>query len=209
MVFHTFGDSHAEWGWSKIPKVQTHPNHGTLCHSFGRDKLARVNIAKPEHNVKPGDTVLFLFGEIDCSCHVHKYITPDYTYQNVIDDLVERYFEAIDVNVKQIPSLTVYVCSLPPAVMQSTVQYEPDENGRLWLQHRFLGSDDERKTYVLYFNQKVSEFCKQYGYNYFDIHDAYKDEQGFLNRKLSCPSVHIKDPIYIEAFLKEHGISLD
>lgn len=206
MVFHIFGDSHAEWGWSKIPNVVCHPLHGTLCFSFGRDKLERLNIAKHEYNLSPGDTVCFLFGEIDCSCHVHKYITEAYTYEDVINDLVEKYMDAIQINVQQIPSLRVFVCSLPPAVVQSTVYFVPDENGKKWLEHRFLGTDKERKTYVLCFNKKVKEFCAKYQFEYIDIHDKYADADGFLNRSLSCPSVHIKDPVYLIEYLETHKI---
>lgn len=74
MVFHIFGDSHAEFAWSKISNVKPHPLYSTLCYSIGRDQLERLNIAKEEYNVKENDSVCFLFGEIDCSCHVHKYI---------------------------------------------------------------------------------------------------------------------------------------
>jgi predicted solute-binding protein len=47
--------------------------------------------------------------------------------------------------------------------------YEPDENGRLWLQHRFEGTNEERKQYVIYFNEKVKEFCKNYNYTFLDV----------------------------------------
>ena len=209
MVFHVFGDSHAEWGWSKINKVKTHPLYSTLCYSFGRDKLERLNIASPDYEVKAGDTVCFIFGEIDCSCHVHKYISESKSYKEIIEDIVNKYFIAIKLNVEQIDNLTVYVCSIPPAVIKSTVYYEPDENGRTWIQHRFLGSDEERKEYVLYYNAMLKKYCNIYNYNFFDIHDKYQDKNGFLNRELSCPSVHIKDPIYIEKFIIDNNIILD
>jgi hypothetical protein len=209
MVVHIFGDSHAEWGWSKIRQIKTHALHGSLCYSFGRDKLNRLNIRDTSYEVKNDDTVLFLFGEIDCSCHVHKYIKEEYTYKEVIEDIVKKYFEAIYENVRQFRSLCIFVCSLPPAVEKEKVYYEPDENGRLWLQHRFEGTNEERKQYVIYFNEKVKEFCKNYNYTFLNFHDDYRDVNGYLNRELSCPSVHIKDPIFIYKCLQDNNVSLD
>ena len=209
MVFHIFGDSHAEFAWSKISNVKPHPLYSTLCYSIGRDQLERLNIAKEEYNVKENDSVCFLFGEIDCSCHVHKYITDTHSYKDEINLIVESYFKTIEINVKQFSSLRIYVCSIPPAVIQSTVSHAPDETGKTWLQHRFLGSDEERKEYVKYFNSTLEEYSKKYNYTFIDIHDFYTDENGFLNRKYSCPSVHIQDPIFIEKYCKDHNILLD
>jgi hypothetical protein len=70
MTIHTIGDSHSGHGWSNIIN---HPLGAVLCYSFGQKKLNICNICK--FNIKDGDTIVFCLGEIDCRCHIHKYIT--------------------------------------------------------------------------------------------------------------------------------------
>ncbi len=47
------------------------------------------------------------------------------------------------------------------------------------------------KKYVLYFNKKLKEYCINYNYIFFDIHDKYIDNDGFLRKDLSDNIVHI------------------
>jgi len=100
-TIHTFGDSHAskEFShWGSI-NVDIKCNHlgGRLMHTFGRLGLNLLNIKN--RGVKEGDTVIFCFGEIDCRNHVHKHITRNTNYKNVIDRLVINYFNAIKQNI--------------------------------------------------------------------------------------------------------------
>lgn len=123
--------------------------NAALCYSFGRDKLDRCDISK--FNIKNGDIIIFCLGEVDCRCHIHKHITNDLTYQKIIDNIVEKYFEAIDLNVKtsglKLKDVCVYNV-VPPVQKYNT--YENPE-------YSFLGNDDERKNYTLYFNKKIKE----------------------------------------------------
>ena len=70
-----------------------------------------------------------------------------------------------------------------------------------------MGSNEERKEYVVYFNTKVKEKCLLYNFTFFNFHDDYRDENGYLDRELSCPSVHIKNPIYIYKCMIDNNIS--
>ena len=94
MSIHTIGDSHSVNGWSGI--IQHHLG-AVLCYSFGKEKLNRCNIRN--FNIKDGDTIVFYLGEIDCRCHIHKHITETTTYQDIINNIVDNYFEAIELNV--------------------------------------------------------------------------------------------------------------
>jgi hypothetical protein len=67
-----------------------------------------------------------------------------------------------------------------------------------------LGTDEERKQYVLYFNEKVKEKCIEKGYIFFDIYNKYTDENGYLKKELSDGNVHIGNGIYINNFIREH-----
>ena len=114
MVIHTFGDSHACNGWGTL--IEKHHLGPILAYSFGKEKLNRCDISK--YNVKNGDTIIFCFGEIDCRCHVHKHINETITYENIIDNIIENYFEAIRLNVKnsQLKLKNVCIYNVVPAV---------------------------------------------------------------------------------------------
>ena len=91
---HTIGDSHSENGWNGVVKHHLGP---LLCYSFGKEKLYRCDIRK--FNIKDGDTIVFCLGEIDCRCHINKHITNTTTYQDIINNIVDDYFDAIELNV--------------------------------------------------------------------------------------------------------------
>lgn len=105
MTIHTIGDSHSYFGWSNIVN---HSLNFLLCYSFGRDKLARFDIRK--YDIQNGDTIVFCLGEIDCRCHIHKHITENMTYMQIIDDIVKIYFEAIQLNLEVSQIQLKHVC---------------------------------------------------------------------------------------------------
>ena len=192
MSIHTIGDSHSGHGWTGTIQQPIGP---TLCYSFGKEKLNRCDIRK--FNIKDGDTIIFCLGEIDCRCHINKHITDTKTYQDIIDNIVDNYFDAIELNVSIAQIKLKYICVynvVPPVQKNNT-----------WEDHNFpfLGTDEERKQYVLYFNKKLKEKCIEKEYIFFDIYNNYIDENGFLRKDLSDGHVHISNGIYISNFIKE------
>jgi hypothetical protein len=187
MTIHTFGDSHGCGSFGVFENIKINQLGAILCYSFGREKLKRLNIKN--HGVEENDSCIFSFGEIDCRCHIKKHVTDEKTYQSIIDELVINYFEAVYENVLQYKNINVYIYNVvPPPQIENT-----------WNDHGypFIGTDEERKNYVLYFNQKIKEYCLIYGYNFFDIYDHYIDKNGYLDKKYSDDHVHIKDSKYI------------
>lgn len=193
MSIHTIGDSHSYNGWTEII------NHhlGTLlCYSFGKEKINRCDIRN--FNIKDGDTIIFCLGEIDCRCHIHKHITDTTTYQNIINNIVDNYFEAIELNVSisQIKLKNICVYNVVPPIQKYNIWENPA--------YPYLGTDEERKQYTLYFNEKLKEKCIEKEYIFFDIYNNYIDENGFLRKDLSDGNVHIGNGIYISNFIKEN-----
>jgi len=195
MSIHTIGDSHSGYGWNGI--IQ-HNLNALLCYSFGKDKLNRCDIRN--FNIKDGDTIIFCLGEIDCRCHVHKHITETTTYQDIINNIVDNYFEAIELNISisQIKLKNICVYNVVPPIQK----YNTVENPK----YPFLGTDEERKQYVLYFNKKLKEKCIEKKYIFFDIYNKYIDENGYLKKNLSDGNVHIHNGIYIRNFIKENNL---
>jgi len=200
MSIHTIGDSHSINGWYTSDewygKIKTHHLGGILCYSFGRDKLNRCDIRN--FNIEDGDTIIFSFGEIDCRSHINKHITETRTYQDIIDNIIDNYFKAIELNISISQIKLKYVCvyNIVPPVQKINTW----EN----LEVPYLGTDEERKQYVLYFNKKLKEKCIEKEYIFFDIYNNYKDENGFLRKDLSDGNVHIKNGIYITKFIQEN-----
>ena len=193
MKIHTIGDSHSEAGWTG---VMTHHIGPILSYSFGIEKLKRIDIRNL--NIEDGDSIIFCLGEIDCRCHIHKYINESLKYEEIIDNIIENYFEAIELNIDlcniKLKNICIYNI-VPPIEKHNT--YENPE-------YPYLGSDEERKKYVLYFNKKLKEKCFQKNYIFFDVYDKYTDENGFLNKNLSDSNVHIQDGTYISDFINQN-----
>ena len=190
MIIHTFGDSHADgnhshWGYIRNPNIHIKTNHlcGKLMYTIGRLGTEVLNIKN--YGVNENDIVIFCFGEIDCRNHVHKHITEQTSYKNIIDNIVIRYFNAIKQNVNQYQNIKTCIYNVIPP---TRVFYcGPDHP------YPFLGTDDERKIYYRYMNEKIKELCKVYNYFYFDIYDNCCDEEGFLKKEYSDGNVHLRN----------------
>jgi hypothetical protein len=193
MVVHTFGDSHSYAGWGGT-NVQSHHLGPKLCFSVGRDGID----IKDGYNVNNEDTVIFCFGEIDCRCHVHKHITESNDFKQIIDTIVNNYFIQIKISVDKFDNLKTVIYNVVPPVQK----HNTHEN----TSYPYLGTDEERKAYVLYFNEKLKQKCSEYNFVFFDVYNNYIDSNGFLNKALSDGNVHIHDGIHLRQFIKNNLI---
>jgi hypothetical protein len=200
-MLHTIGDSHCWIPYKKIPDVKTHWLGPVLAFSVGRDGLHRCNISGT--GMKPNDWIIFSFGEIDCRGHIHKHITAENTYQRQIDEIVEKYFNTINLNKDLFKfDINIAVNNVVPPYPYDRTQNQDCFNH----QFPFIGTDDQRKLYVNYFNQKLKENCLKNNYLFVDVYFEYSDQFGFLDIPLSDTNCHIGDPIYLTQFLKKHNI---
>lgn len=193
MSIHTFGDSHSLFGWNN--NIKKHHLGAILCYSFGNEKLKRCDISRKDYNIKDGDIVIFCFGEIDCRCHIHKYVTQSSSYQTIIENIVYNYIEAIKLNIQNCNKKLKHVCIynvVPPTPKNPLIENKD---------YPFLGTNEERKQYHLYFNICIQQKCKENNFIFFDIYDKYKNSDGFLNSELSDGNVHIKNSIYLDEFI--------
>lgn len=201
-IIHTVGDSHCYAGWENVQldnvKIYVHHLGAITCSSFGIKKFELYNIK--DANVQENEVVCFILGEIDCRTHLSKHKE---NYKEIIDKIVENYFNTIKLNVDQYKNLTVMVQSIvPPAKKKS---YLTDAIIEIEKQYGTptLGEDNERKVYVQYMNKKIKENCVKYNYIFFNLYDEYSDNDGFLNSSLSDGNVHIKDTKFLEEKLKK------
>lgn len=192
MVIHTFGDSHSKNGFQNIEGIAIHHLGSKLCYSVGRD-----GIDLSQYKIHEFDTLIFCFGEIDCRCHVKKHISATKTYQSIIDEMLLAYFQQIKLATE---ARNVRVC------IYNVVPPSKKEDLRLILSMVTKGTDDERKSYVLYFNDRQKALCKKYGFLYFDVYDKYVNEEGFINRQLSDDNVHVRSETHLRDFILHHNL---
>ena len=191
-MIHTFGDSHASFGWGS--NVKRHDISSMLCYTFGKQPYSRFDITT--FNIQDNDIVIFCFGEVDCRCHIHKHITDSLPYTKIIDAIIEDYIASIKLNVMKLNKKLKHVCiyNVVPPVRNINPDTRPE--------YPYQGSREEQKAYVLYFNKKVKEQCLANNYIFFDIYDKYCDNDGFLIKEFSDGNVHIKDGKYISEFIQ-------
>jgi len=188
-LFHTVGDSHSTFGWPEC--VIQHWQGALLAYNIDRVELR--NLDPP---IREGDAVCFCFGEIDCRCHVHKHVTEEKTYQEVINGIISRYFHHLESQMKLLPpGVKIFVYNVPPPVRRCDTEENPA--------FPYLGTDEERQSYVLYFNQQLKKLCKRTLIRYFDVYDQYVDEEGFLSKEFSDGNVHIADGSWIEEVIEQ------
>lgn len=207
-MLHTFGDSHARFGFRDIPNIQINDVGPMLCYTFGNQPLDKINIKK--FGVKEDDTVIFSLGEIDCRAHIYRFINDTSTFEQIIDCITEKYFKAIQTNIEQYKHIkTVVYNVVPPSdvlLIHSREQYQTQILAKHKTTIPWKGSNEERQKYVIYFNKKLKELCTQYNFIFLDIYEKYCDQNGFLKRELSDYNVHINDSKFIKEFLVENSL---
>jgi hypothetical protein len=179
-MIYTVGDSHCWHAWLKIPRVITQTCGPMTMHSFGLSKVIIID------KIPKDAIVVFCWGEIDCRCHVHKY----QPWQETIDILVKNYLDTIRLNAKVNPNIWIYNVVPPPRRANTS------ENPGF----PFLGSDEERLSYVQYINKKL----KESEFFLVDIYNKYCDKDGFLNMSLSDNHVHIANEKFLAEFIAQH-----
>lgn len=197
MTLHTIGDSHSAIPFQQIPGVVFHHLGPVLCFTVGKHKHDLVNGINISTFAQPGDAVIFVFGEIDCRCQIHKFISSNRSYVDVIDGIIKDYFVALQENEKLVPVKMVVYNVIPPSSEVGT-PIDPA--------YPFVGTDYDRLTYVRYFNDQLRAKCADAGYLFMDVYDKYADDEGFLNPELSDGHVHVKDPRYLQEWLVAHGL---
>ena len=194
MTIHTFGDNQAIYGWNNT--IEKH-HINDLCFIFGKDKLDLLDISK--YNIQNYDTIIFCFGELDCRIYINTVIDSNNTYKKIIDNIVKNYFEAIKINIINSNIIFKNICVyniIPPSLTENITNEE----------YIYIGSDEERKSYVLYFNLKLKEECLKNNFIFFDIYNLHIDDNGFLKKNVNDGNGFIKNTEYINEYIKKYII---
>jgi hypothetical protein len=157
-------------------------------HRVGRDGLDCYACG-----VREGDTVYFVFGEIDCRCHIHKQVNLGSNYEDVIEELMDSYFRIMLANAKGIRIIVVSI--IPPVKYEDFLGANPplDDSHPF----PFVGSDETRVKITRDMNNGLEERCKKFGFDFLNIYDHYAREDGTLKFELSDGICHIADNAHV------------
>ncbi len=157
----------------------------------GRDRLEFLNIKKPQRGspVSEGDTVAFVYGEIDCRAHVMKQVMAGRNHNDVISVLVYRYFDTILLNRKMYKKLKIIVVSLVPPKRKAG--------------HPIVGTKEEQLKSALGINTLLKKQCDVHGFIYLDVYTPHAADDGMLNEDMSDGNVHVLNNKYVKENIKK------
>jgi len=194
-MIHIYGDSHASRSFKnlELPYNDLHCNSITMFR-IGRDDII-INFNK--NMIKPGDILIMVYGEVDCRCHIQKQVNLGKNDDDVINELVSKYFKTIKNNTIDLDVKIIIVGVIPP-VKQDELE---SIHGPILHEFPFVGSDENRVIYNNKVNKLLEEFANKHNYIYFNPYSYYTRPDGSLKFELSDTDCHLGDnSVFLEKF---------
>ena len=197
-MIHIYGDSHGEANLKRttLPFINR-CEYSTTMFRIGRDNSI-IHFNKDDH--KPDDVVCLTYGEIDCRCHIQRQIDLGRNEDHVIQELVEKYFDAINNNTTHLIKNHIIIFAVIPAVRQ--FDYEMI-NGPIKHEHPFVGSNEDRVRFTNKVNKLYEEFANKNGYTFFNPFSFYTRPDGSLKYEYSDYLIHIHENTHILTLFNE------
>jgi hypothetical protein len=203
-TIHVFGDSHAFFCFSNRMTRGDFDENSIFCsaeydrllctelsiratpsitmHRIGRDGLAILNI---QGAVREGDTVVFVYGEIDVRCHIGKQRDQkNRSLHEVIDTLIANYVKTINENVQPYKQVKVVILSTVP----------PCDPAPQYISLPMHGTLEDRVQINNALCDKLKHTCQELGYYFLDIRPHFSELDGSLKFDLSDGIVHVGLP---------------
>lgn len=181
-AIHIFGDSHC--GLFDCPPYQIMHYLGPVTmHRVGRQGVATFGLQSLD--IKPGDALGFVFGEIDVRVHVAKQRDafgrrPD----EIIDTLAAGYLTTLGLVKRSCPvgSPIVVFSLIPPAGEKYP-----------FLNREFPrnGTDAERADWTLQLNERLKTDALRAGFGFVDQYSRFANGRGLLARGATRDGTHV------------------
>jgi len=174
-----FGDSHSEFCFSGVARCAPHLLGFHTMHRIGRDGLGILDIRN--HGVRDGDTAVFIFGEIDVRLHIGRQRdeqgrNPD----EIIADLVTRYFRTIVENARNNPKVRLIVSSVVPPSERTPYEVQPKH-----------GTLSDRVLFARRLNARIRRECGGHGFGHLDLFTPFALDDGSMNPAFCRDTVHV------------------
>ena len=165
---------------------------------IGRDN--QIIALNNQHVLSKNDITIIVYGEIDCRCHIQKQIDLGKKEDDVINELVTKYFNTIKNNLIY-NNVKIIVGVIPPTKQSD---YE-NIHGPITHEYPFIGKDEDRVRYTNKVNKLIQDMCISNNCIYFNPYSYYTRDDGTLKHELSDSTVHIKENSHIlKEFISLH-----
>lgn len=176
-MIHAFGDSHV---WACKPFAVTHHVGGHTMHHVGLNGVPRSG------ELEIGDTLLSVFGEIDCRCHLGRIAEAAGTQlENIVKPTVMLYCVALrDLGDERGLSRIIVSCVVPPS-----------DNGDA-PSVPFWGTLEQRVFVTQMVNAHLEMECQKRGLEFLNFYKSFALKDGSLDPNKSDGLVHIAEKCY-------------
>jgi len=204
-MIHCIGDSHVCFfsGEDKIEATDILPYFRTYRIGPFTAQAAILKRDVIEATIKtvakPGDMILFGFGEIDCRVHLLKQSEKHkQSLEDVVHDCVENYFKLFQM-AKQY-GFPLLAWNVPPS-SRDTIECG---------EYSTYGTCEQRNEVSRLFNATLRKICQDNGVIFLSIFESLLDREGLTNSYFYMDQIHLSQkamPLALEEF-RNKGILL-
>jgi hypothetical protein len=194
-MIYIYGDSHANFSFKNLKLDNKNYFYPSITmFRIGRDNSI-INFNKDE--ICKNDIIILSYGEVDCRCHIQRQINNGRIEDDIINELVNNYYQTIINNIVNKNVKIIIVGIIPP-----TKQYDFESlYGPILHEFPFIGKDEDRVRYTIKLNKKLEEFALNNDYIYFNPYSYYTRDDGTLKYELSDSNVHLgNNEYFLEKF---------
>ena len=180
---YVIGDSHVGLFLGQRPFIVHWLGPATAHNLKQKESTLRANarlLRIIDRVVRKGDTVIMVFGEIDCRIHIYnKYMErrQEVPMHELIEATVANYGVVLDQLAAR--GVDFYVYSVMPAAREGNIYGFP-----------YYPPPEVRGTINRDFNATLRSFCEQRGYRYIDVYSRIVNEEGFIAAEFTEDGVH-------------------
>ena len=184
-MIYIYGDSHARFSFHNVGlDYKDFHRSAVTMFRIGRDNII-VNFDK-NMILGENDIIVLSYGEIDCRCHIQRQINNGRDEDDIINELVDKYFLTIRNNIQK--KCKIIIVGIIPPTKQNDYEIL---HGPILHEFPFLGKDEDRVRYTNKVNKKLKEHSNLNNYIYFNPYSYYTRQDGTLKHELSDTNVHL------------------
>lgn len=207
-MIYIYGDSHAHFSFNNLNLPYNDLWKASITmYRIGRDNqiinFRNNKIIKFRNNkiLQINDIIIFVYGEVDCRCHIQRQIDMGRNEDDIINELVTNYMRTIKNNIT-VANVNIIIVGVIPPTKQT--DYE-GHHGPIMHEFPFVGSDESRVRYTNKVNKLLEELANDNKYIYFNPYSYYTRDDGTLKHELSDLNVHLGDNSqFLKSFMDLH-----
>ena len=118
-----------------------------------------------QSDIDINDIIIYQFGEVDCRCHIGKQLLLNRDLNDIIEDLISKYIDSININLKQFSnsSIKIIICSIPPTMDK---EFYEKLHGPITHEFPFVGDNIQRSIYTKLMNNTLKKYCNLNNFYY-------------------------------------------